>query len=244
MITLAKKGFSLVELLTVLAIIAILSALLASNFGSLLSSNNFDAAINGISLTLTQARAYALARHTYVYVGLEEADATKASVPAAQTSVASPTVGGRVLMAAVASTDGTSGYSIYAPTAPAASSLVQIQKLAVFNNVHLADLSTVTTGNIATRPTAGYQISDGTASMITFNLPLGAATPQCTFNMVIQFDPRGTAAVITTAGPLELTGLMEIGLEPTYGKALPAKTPNLAAIQLEATTGEVQIYRQ
>ncbi len=247
--TLPQNGFTLVELLTVVSIIAILALLALPNISSLVSEKDLDRAINDISLTLTQARAYAVGHQTYVFVGLEETSVAN-SVTSPQTPVTFPAVGGRIFMGVVATKDGTSGSNPFQVGSSTWTSygtgngLILIQKPKFFNNVHLVPLDQLpaTTSTAMTRPTATSFISDtsGPASSTSFSLPLGTSLGAGSYNfqMVIQFDPQGAA---TMSG--NLASWLEIDLEPTHGTSLSTKISNYAAIQIEGTTGTVRVYR-
>lgn len=66
-------GFSLVELLSVMAIMSVLFALGAPlATGSLRKAGDMNQAVLQISLLLEQARTYAMANNTYVWVGFSE----------------------------------------------------------------------------------------------------------------------------------------------------------------------------
>jgi prepilin-type N-terminal cleavage/methylation domain-containing protein len=82
------SAFTLIELLVVMAIIAILLALVAPAFTSMKSSGDFTNAVYGIQGLLENARTYAKANRTYVFVGFTEVNS---SVDAS----ASPQVAGR-----------------------------------------------------------------------------------------------------------------------------------------------------
>src|ERR1700733_1065051 len=110
MIRLQKKscyrgGFSLVETLVVLTIMLILGSMSALTIPSLLSAQTIAQASSDISQVLDDARSYAIANHTYVFVGFEEVSA--ATLPnAANQILASATSGGRIAVLVVASKDG------------------------------------------------------------------------------------------------------------------------------------------
>jgi len=70
------QAFSLIELLTVIAIVGILITIAAPSFSSLGSNGNVNYALLNISLLLEQSRAHALANNTYVWVGFSEEDKT------------------------------------------------------------------------------------------------------------------------------------------------------------------------
>jgi prepilin-type N-terminal cleavage/methylation domain-containing protein len=91
------RGFSLIELLVVMAIIAILAAVAGPAFSAFKGSGGLSKAAFDISNTMQLARAYAMSKNTYVYVGLQEVDAI---VPTSADGV------GRLVVAAVASKSG------------------------------------------------------------------------------------------------------------------------------------------
>ncbi len=67
-----RLGFSLVELLVVISIISVLAALSAPAIASLNRSGSLNRTLTDISLSFEQARAYAMANNTYVWVGLKQ----------------------------------------------------------------------------------------------------------------------------------------------------------------------------
>src|ERR1700744_1900659 len=72
-----RRGFSLIELLTVLVIISIMSALAVTAISSMGKADGFNSATSTLSTLLEQARAYAMANNTYVFVGIAETDASQ-----------------------------------------------------------------------------------------------------------------------------------------------------------------------
>jgi prepilin-type N-terminal cleavage/methylation domain-containing protein len=71
-----EDGFTLLELLIVIGIIAILVLLVRPAFTTITNGTNASSAIYGIKGALENARAYAKANHTYVFVGLSEVDSS------------------------------------------------------------------------------------------------------------------------------------------------------------------------
>src|SRR5260370_37523186 len=118
----SSHGFTLLELLVVIAIIAVLSVLVAPAFTTIKGATDVTTAAYTISDTLQQARTYAIANNTYVWLGFYEENETATS-PASQQP---PYTGvGKVLMAAVFSTDGTSIFADNDTKAPLPSNRVK-----------------------------------------------------------------------------------------------------------------------
>lgn len=63
------RGFTLVELLIVIAILGILMAVVAPSLPSLLGAKAIGKAANEVAAVLERARAEAMSRRTYIYVG-------------------------------------------------------------------------------------------------------------------------------------------------------------------------------
>lgn len=72
-----RKAFTLVELLFVMTIIGILTALTIPALSSLNNSGNVNRAVNGISQLLDESRAFAMAHDTYVWVGFSQDSTTQ-----------------------------------------------------------------------------------------------------------------------------------------------------------------------
>src|SRR5580658_7485032 len=76
----ARRAFTLVEMMVVLAIILILASIALVNFNSILSTTN-SSEFSDFASTLVRARAYAMANNTYVWVGIQEVDASVSDSP-------------------------------------------------------------------------------------------------------------------------------------------------------------------
>jgi prepilin-type N-terminal cleavage/methylation domain-containing protein len=143
-------AFTLVELLVVIAIMLAMAALLLPAFNGMTRAGDLTKAAYEIAATLDQARAYAIANNTYVFVGITEVDASVNS--SASPQISGNGKNGRVAIAMAASRDGTRGYDVTslnlatppfsAASNPAivknGSTLVAISKLKYFDNLHLA----------------------------------------------------------------------------------------------------------
>src|ERR1700761_3327578 len=68
----ARTGFTLVELLTVIAVMSLLTAMSLPVMNSIKDSQNVSLGTASVSSALLRARAYAMAHDTYVWVGFYE----------------------------------------------------------------------------------------------------------------------------------------------------------------------------
>jgi prepilin-type N-terminal cleavage/methylation domain-containing protein len=261
------SAFTLIELLVVMAIIAILLLLVAPAFTNMKSSGDFTSAVYGIQGLLDNARTYAKANNTYVFVGFAEVDSSVDSSVSPQITTGS-TPYGRVAVAVVASKDGTRQFQ-YATSGQGSdwtanysngAHLVAIGKLQRYENLHfLVDFGSWTPVAHPNSKMARYQPSNttytlgnsGSSSVTPFTWPLAsplASGYQYRFNKVIIFDPRGVARIATSTNADEVTTVMEIDFQPTHGTAVPPVPTNQdvgnhAVIQIGPPSGVNRVYR-
>jgi hypothetical protein len=208
-----------------------------------------------ISGLLEQARAYAMANNTFVWVGFKEVDASKDS------SISPQIAGiGRLAIAIVASRDGTRGYDTANSSLPNpawtnyanGANLVAISKLQRFESVHFATTlngfgnQPPTSGNMA-RPyiiSNNYVIGNAPTSVTPFDWPLGSGlnAGQYSFQKVINFDPQGVARIQYSTNTDGIGAYMEVGLQQAHGTVVPS-SPNVAALQIDCMTGATRKYR-
>ena len=112
------SAFTLIELLIVIAIVAVLSALTLPAFNSIRNAGGLTKSANDIAGILEQARAYAMAQNTYTWVGFRRDNADTPS--------------DTLVVGVIASKTGS--------TNPAADA-VPLGKLARFDNVKIVELS-------------------------------------------------------------------------------------------------------
>ncbi|MGB8353239.1 MAG: prepilin-type N-terminal cleavage/methylation domain-containing protein [Chthoniobacteraceae bacterium] len=242
------KGFTLVELLVVIACIVLMMGLLVPAFNGIKGGQTVTATNDNIAGLLEQARAYAMANNTHVFVGFEE---TNVSVPSSTNPQAPGT--GRVAMAVVASKNGTSNYNMNPDIATSWNSgyangalLTPICPLQHFENMHLSVTALGSSGNMARPPAAsGFQVGNsGFVSLTSFDWPLGKGigTGQYSFVKVIEFDPQGVAWYQSASNTNTMVQYLEIGLQPTHGTVI-SPSSNGAVIQIDGVTGSTHIYR-
>jgi len=267
------SAFSLIELLVVIAIMVALTALLVPAFRSIGGANGFTQGAFEVKGVLDQARAYATANNTYVYVGFSEVDATVASTVVPQVN-AGQSAYGRVAVAVVATKDGSSGYGedlanwITDYNTTTRNNLVAVQKLKELNGVHLVDLGAnpPSSGNmhrptVSNNGTLSYNLGNSACLVSTpFTWPLNAALPassaaavssptQYAFFKVIQFDPQGVARIPSSAGSSNsVAHYIEAAFVQTRGNLKPAipsnqNVGNQFAIQIDSMTGSTRLFR-
>ena len=239
-------AFSLLELLVVMGIVIILTALLAPAFTNLKSAGDINSAAYTIKGVLDQARTYAMANDTYTWVGFFEENGSVASTNPATAGT------GRLVLSIVGSKDGTMIY-----TAPltslvtlAPATLIQVGKLTRIDNLHLktfADGSGIPPADtFDKRPAVGLstaRVGDTTppSPSLRFQYPVGS-TAQYTFAKTIQFSPRGEAVIDNSN--YTFTPVSEIGIQPAHGSTPDTASSNVCALQFTGMGGNVKVYRR
>jgi prepilin-type N-terminal cleavage/methylation domain-containing protein len=113
-----RSAFTLIELLIVIAIVAMLSALTLPAFNSIRNAGGLTKSANDIAGILEQARAYAMAQNTYTWVGFRRDNADTPS--------------DTLVVGVIASKTGSTNPAVDA---------VPLGKLARFDNVKIVELS-------------------------------------------------------------------------------------------------------
>jgi prepilin-type N-terminal cleavage/methylation domain-containing protein len=212
-------GFTLVELLVVIAIIAIMAVLSGPALTAIINSGGVNRAVNGVSLTLEQARAYAMSHNTYVWVGFSD--------PTAQNQ--------KLTVATVAGKTGTQN------DLSATATFSSITTMQTYDNFILTSPNTakVALVNPGMDTTADDVTIPGTPFPgMPFKMPQpGGGTLD--FKYAVQFSPQGEATINGAA-----SHWIQIVLQPVRGGIAANYDPNLSVIQVATLTGQVEIYRQ
>jgi Tfp pilus assembly protein FimT len=243
----------------VISIIVLLTALMVPAFNMIRGGTDFTSAVYDISSFLDQARAYAMANNTYVYVGFQEVNVSQSSGVSPQTAATSA-VGGRIGLFAVASSNGVANLASSGTTS---GSFLPLGKLQHFDNVHLASVAipgaTSPTVSASSAPglvqsgTNLYSISTSGTPLFTYSLgansiltPSPTTTAQYSFyNQSLQFDPQGMPRIVMSGSAGNIVPYIAIGLQQTHGSPVPtADVPLEAAIQIDGMTGVNRLYRQ
>jgi len=247
------RAFTLLELLIVVGVIGLLLALIAPAFTSMKSGSDFTHAVYGIQGVLENARTYAKANRTYVFVGFAEVDSSVDPSVSPQVTTGSAPYG-RVAVAVVASKDGTRHFQ-YATSSQGADwqanyanstkpeylggHVTPVGKLQRFENLHFMPLdfgswspTTHPNSKMARYQPTGppYILGNSASTSVTpFTWPLGSPLNsgyQYRFDRVIYFDPIGIARIATSTNADAIVHVMEIDFQPTHGTVTPPPPSN------------------
>jgi prepilin-type N-terminal cleavage/methylation domain-containing protein len=213
------SGFTLTELLVVLAIMGLMVLLAMPALSALRTSEGVNSAVNGVSLLLGQARNYAMAHNTYVWVGFYES-----------TSTQTLTVG---MVGGTTSSVSDLANSNYVPIA-------QVQYFPHLNITTVASVeasnSSMTSSSSKTPWANGTELNAST--LAGFTQTAGGTTITFPQGSILQFDPQGEVNVSSSG---VLPHWIQFGLQPIQGGN--TTNPNVAAVQIAGLSGAIQVFR-
>lgn len=227
-----SKAFTLVELLMVMAIICLMLVAIGPSLSSL-SSSSYANSISQIAQAFDLARQHAMAKNTYVWVGLYNGNAGSAGPYVALCVVESKT--GTDLL------DPTPN-AVQLPSGTTGTNYTTVQKTKRISQMQLLDPGVITQTQIPSLPilsvpAVGLTNTVGASFQITVPPPPSPYNPNEIFDHIVEFKPNGEACVLTSqpgASP-SLVGEIELGL-----KQWPRNQP--AVIRLNGLTGLATVY--
>ncbi len=243
------RAFTLIELLVVISIMVLLAVGAVPALQGLGGAQRFTHGIGQIAGIMEQARSYAVAQNTYVWVALYPYDPSKLTPR-------DPS-GDALIVAVFASNDGTdpidwSSETVAVPGTVADTSISQIFRIAIFKQTALRTENYFTQNDIASMP-----------SQLTFPLTPPASEPTFTLSLpgvgssplslpaslssdaqtgqpisVIQFTPSGAARV--GGSPVDSVW---IDFQRAKAKGV-LDADNIAALRIGGLTGLTTLYRK
>ena len=258
----SPDSFTLIELVSVIAIIGVLTTLLIPAFNGLRGARTLANAAQTIADLFDQARTYTIANNTYVWIGIYEELGNQTE----PTNATPPYPGrGRVILATVASRDGTTACQDSSSSSSnriplIASQIVPVGTLIRIDNIHLTDIGapssssspTSDPNSIAGRPSYPYVSGSTTLDYQNrissddvhspFNQTLYPFVAHgYTFYKTIRLNPRGEASINSTYA---LRRVAEIGLRSSRGDVGIIDGASSVAIQFSGLAGKCKVYRK
>ena len=247
----SHSGFTLVELLTVIAIVVILAAISVTALVGVSGAKQFTRSIDQIQGILDQAREYAIAQNTFVWVLFYPVDPSTLTPP--------DNSGDALYVAVVASNDGSDPVNFATPSpatipyATGTTTVALIMPVVHIKQVAIGTASYFTQAQIPSLPVNFPSTPTPPGAKPAFSvtgnglsLPVasaagdisGSGNVQNTQNVsVVQFTPTGAAR--TSSSPIDS---IWINFERT--KAYKAgDTKNIAAIRINGLIGLTTVYR-
>jgi prepilin-type N-terminal cleavage/methylation domain-containing protein len=249
---LAAGGFSLIELLVVMAIMAVLTAVTLPSIEGLNSSGKFNQSISEIAGILEQARSYAVGQNTYVWVAFYPLDSSQLTGSQQDMS------GNHLIVATYASNDGTdpikwNGGAPY--TIPYTSPTTGTVISPIFKLRNLTQLLMAPGGSGQSYLTFNNGILPGAmtgsvaspAANVTFQCPLPGTgvtlgqqpvpngDQEC---YLVEYTPLGDAQVAPG-----FSNVIRMDCQPMKAKGI-VDNHNIASLGINGLTGLTTVYRQ
>ena len=215
-----ERAFTLVELLAVTGIVVMLLAVVVSPLAALRSAGDINAAAVGIPALLVQARTYAMAHNTYVWIGFAERN------------------GQDLAVGIVAGKTGQS--SDLSPDPGLPMNYAPVGKPSLFSGVALGNINGLSAliGMATNTDASPDNAVDLSATPAPGGFKENVAGSSTTFTTIMQWSPQGEVALPAAA---HKTHWIQIGLQPRRGGV--ASVTNPVVFQVANLTGEVLVFR-
>jgi prepilin-type N-terminal cleavage/methylation domain-containing protein len=209
-----RGGFTIIELLTVVSIMVVISTATISVVPSLLQSNRFTQNVILVSALFDQARQHAITNNTYVWVAFTD-------LP-----TANPSEGAWVVV--LESKEGVDAFQWNSGSVKL-SDYPQMGLLGKVRNLSDLNISSSSGTSYSWLPTVS---SSGTPAPINLTVPF--AGKNLVFKKAIQFTPTGEAKIAATTTPY-----VDMEIE----RATQETSPNIAVLRVAGITGKTTVFR-
>jgi len=212
----------MLELLTVMAVITMMITLVAPAVSSLTKGGTTNSTLAELAGTLSQARQYAVAQNTYVWVALtpnldDPADPSVSVVALASKSGQDP-----------------APWSNYG-AAPNAE-ITLLAKPRTFRQCRLEEAGAFDSSRISGLPPSPSVSQANSLSKDSAKFQVSSSGSPREYARVVQFRPDGQAR--TASGPIDV---VEFGVRPMRGTT-PDEN-NIAVLRINGLTGQTTVYR-
>lgn len=217
-------AFSLVELLTVIAVMSLLVSVAVPAITSLAKGNQMNQSLIEIAGTLDQARQHAISHNTYVWVAFRPNPMGAA--------------GDELSVVLLASKTGTDPFPWTNYGAVPNAQIDLLGRPRTFTQIRMEEAGTFGESQIPGLAGKSAVTLDNTPSGDTavFGVKLPGATAPVDFTRAIQFTPAGEARVASS-----VIDIIEFGIHPTRGNV--ADNNNVAVLRVNGLTGQTTVFR-
>lgn len=220
-----RKAFSLLELLSVVALIGLLATLAGPAMSSMAKGGSINNSLIELSGLLSQARQYAVAQNTCVWVAFHPQVSTEGS--------------SQVAVAVLASNSGQDDVGWADSGNVPNNEVVLLTKPRILSDLQLEEAGNITDANIPSLVNHPKTGADNALAKNTavFHLRLPGTAQSVAFNRVMKFLPDGQVRV--AAAPIDV---VELGIRPMRGNSTPEES-NVAVLRINGLTGQTSIFR-
>ena len=228
-----RRGFSLIELLTVTAIIVLVASFSTSALRGLAGGDNLQSAVIGISSTLEAARQAAIASGSYTWVAMSEERDPNADQPA-------------VVVAAFTSKVGTRGADFRN-----GADMRLLSKVVKYDGVTLMTEPPGGSSLASQLPKVHSKHSPSDSNFKPQSDDLPGPYRNVAFDWVVIFNPRGEAGIDSDSGmqnadsdSIDLAEAVEFTVVSSKGDNPSSKEEKSAVtIRVNGLTGQVDVYQ-